>query len=70
MIKATKELRRSLYAVFAASAVGGVSVAALVVPSATAATDPCAASQLARTIGSVATSMAPTSTRTPKPIKR
>ncbi|HVQ49956.1 MAG TPA: hemophore, partial [Mycobacterium sp.] len=40
--------------------VGGASMAALMgstVPSATAATDPCAASELARTIGSVATSM-------------
>jgi hemophore len=56
----TKALRRSLYAVFAATAVGGASVAALMgstVPSATAATDPCAASEIARTIGSVATSM-------------
>jgi len=53
----TNALRRSLSAVFAASAVGGVAVAVLGVPSATAATDPCAASELARTIGSVATSM-------------
>lgn len=56
----TKAMRRSLYAVLAASAVGGVSVVALMgstVPSATAATDPCAASELARTIGAVATSM-------------
>lgn len=53
----TNALRRSLFAVFAASAVGGVAVAVLAVPSATAATDPCAASELARTIGSVATSM-------------
>ena len=53
----TKALRCSLYAVFAASAVGGAAVAALAVPSATAATDPCAASELARTIGSVASSM-------------
>ena len=56
----TKALRRSLAAVFAASAVGGVGVAVLMantVPSATAATDPCAASELARTVGSVATSM-------------
>jgi hemophore len=53
----TKALRRSLAAVFAGSAVGGVAVAALAVPSATAASDPCAASELARTIGSVATSM-------------
>ena len=52
-----KALRRCLCALFAASAVGGASVAALAVPSATAATDPCAASQLARTIGSAATSM-------------
>ena len=53
-------LRRSLCAMFAASAVGGASMAALMgstVPSAIAATDPCAASELARTIGSVATSM-------------
>jgi heme-binding protein len=48
-----KALRRSLYAVFAASAVGG---AALAVPSATAAPDPCAASEVARTVGSVVTS--------------
>lgn len=54
-----RALRRSLCAMFAASAVGGASMAALIgnpVPSATAATDPCAASELARTIGSVATS--------------
>jgi hemophore len=59
MISTTRSstvLRRSLYAVFAASAAGGAAVAAFVVPSATAATDPCAASELARTIGSVATS--------------
>jgi hemophore len=45
---------------FAASAVGGAGMAALMgstVSSATAATDPCAASELARTIGSVASSM-------------
>jgi heme-binding protein len=55
----TTALRRSLYTVFAASAAGGASVAALMgnpAPSATAATDPCAASELARTIGSAATS--------------
>jgi hemophore len=52
----SKALRRGLYAVFAASAAGGAVVAALAVPSATAAPDPCAASQVARTIGSVATS--------------
>ena len=59
MISTAKALRRSLYAVFAASAAGGASVAALMgnpAPSATAATDPCAASELAKTIGSVATS--------------
>ncbi|MGZ5397633.1 MAG: hemophore-related protein, partial [Mycobacterium sp.] len=52
--------RRGLLAMFAASAVGGAAVVALTVssspamPAATAAPDPCAASEVARTIGSVA----------------
>jgi heme-binding protein len=49
-------LRRSLAAVFAASIAGGAAVAALAVPAAIAAGDPCAASEIARTVGSVATS--------------
>jgi hemophore len=57
MRTANRALRQVLYAVFAASVVGGTAVAALGVPSATAATDPCAASEVARTIGMVATSM-------------
>jgi heme-binding protein len=57
MISTAETLRRGLYAVFAASAAGGAAVAMLAVPSATAATDPCAASELAKTVGSVATSM-------------
>lgn len=59
MMSTANALRRSLFALFAASAAGGVTVAALMAntaPSATAATDPCAASELARTIGSVAMS--------------
>lgn len=55
MMSTVDALRRSLFAVFAACAAGGVAVAALLgnaAPSATAATDPCAASELARTIGS------------------
>jgi hemophore len=52
----TMALRRSLFAVFAASAVGGAAVAALAAPSAIAAPDPCAAGQVAKTVGSVATS--------------
>ena len=51
--------RRALGAAFAACAVGGV-VAAVTIPtapSATAAPDPCAASTVAKTVGSVATSM-------------
>lgn len=48
-------LRRSLTGAFAVSAAGGVAVAALMVPAAEAATDPCAASQVAKTIGNVAT---------------
>src|SRR3954469_21156297 len=57
MISTAKALRRGLHAVFAASAAGGAAVAMLTVPSATAATDPCAASEVAKTVGSVATSM-------------
>jgi heme-binding protein len=59
---ASVSARRGLFGVFAATAVGGVAVAALAVPgglaapSATAATDPCAASEVAKTLGSVATS--------------
>ena len=51
--------RRGLCALFAVIAAGGAAVAALatVSPSATAATDPCAASEVAKTVGSVATSM-------------
>jgi hemophore len=62
MSSTAETLRRSLYATFAACAAGGAAVAALsvpstsLVPSATAASDPCAASEVAKTIGSVATS--------------
>ena len=55
----TGALRRGLGSVFATCAVGGVIATMMTAPgapSATAATDPCAASQVARTIGSVATS--------------
>lgn len=50
--------RRGLFAAFAVCAAGGATIAALAVPSpsATAATDPCAASQVAKTVGSVANS--------------
>jgi hypothetical protein len=68
-----RALRRSLCAMFAASAVGGAIMAALIgnpVPSATAATDPCAASELARTIGSVATSTGTYLDSHPRPIRR
>lgn len=54
-------VRRCLGGVFAATVIGGVMVTAMATPSApsaTAATDPCAASEVARTIGSVATSTA------------
>jgi hemophore len=58
----TVVLRRGLFATFAASAGGAAALVAMTVssspamPSATAAPDPCAASEVARTIGSVATS--------------
>jgi hemophore len=51
----SRTLRRALYGVFATCLAGGAAVAATAVPSATAANDPCAASEIARTIGSVAT---------------
>lgn len=50
-------VRRSLYGIFAACAVGGAASVAIALPSATAAPDPCVASEVARTVGSVATSM-------------
>jgi heme-binding protein len=52
--------RRSLFAAFAVCAAGGASIAAVAAPSspsATAASDPCAASSVAKTVGSVANSM-------------
>ena len=57
----TSAIRRCLGSVFATSAVGGVVVVALAIPgtpSADAAADPCAASSIAHTIGSVAVSSA------------
>jgi hemophore len=57
--KGARPARRALCAVFAVTAAGGVAMAALAAgsPSATAAQDPCAASEVAKTVGSVATSM-------------
>jgi heme-binding protein len=51
----TGVMRRALYGVFATCVVGGGAAIVAAVPSATAASDPCAASEIARTIGSVAT---------------
>jgi hemophore len=48
-------VRRGLCTVLAATAAGGATVLALSTSPATAAPDPCAASQLAKTVGSVAT---------------
>ena len=62
MKPSTGAMRGGLFAVFATSAAGAAVVAALAVPSlpitpsATAAPDPCAASEVAKTIGSVANS--------------
>lgn len=49
-------IRRTVFVALCVSAVGGGGVAAFVAPSATASQDPCAASSIARTVGSVATS--------------
>jgi hemophore len=48
-------VRRGLCAVLAATATGGAAALALSSSSATAAPDPCAASQIAKTVGTVAT---------------
>jgi heme-binding protein len=58
MTPTAARLRHGLAAVFAATAAGGAAVFAMTVqaaPSATAAQDPCAASEVAKTIGAVAT---------------
>jgi hemophore len=57
-LKTIGTARRALCAAFAVTAAGGVAAAVLTTgsPSATAAADPCAASEVAKTVGSVATS--------------
>ncbi|MCV7258580.1 hemophore [Mycobacterium shimoidei] len=50
-------LRRNLFGVLAATALGGTVILAQAEPTAVGASDPCAASELARTVGSVATSV-------------
>lgn len=52
---AAGRLRRMLGAAFAVTAAGGAAVAVLGVPTAIAAPDPCEASEVAKTIGTVAT---------------
>jgi heme-binding protein len=58
-LRTVRSVRRALWAAFAVTAAGGVVVTALAAgsPSATAAQDPCAASEVAKTVGLVATSM-------------
>ena len=51
----TRTLSRSIGGAVTAAAVGGVAAALFGVPSAAAAPDPCAASSIARTVGSVGT---------------
>jgi len=56
----TAPLRRGLFIAFAGTAVGGAALlgmAGVGAPAADAAPDPCVASQIAKTVGSVATSM-------------
>ncbi|MBB3600768.1 hemophore [Mycolicibacterium sp. BK556] len=54
-LSTTAVLRRGLCAVLAATAAGGVGALALSATPATAASDPCAASSIAKTVGTVAT---------------
>lgn len=49
-------LRHRLFGVLGATALGGAAIVASAVPSAVGASDPCAASEMARTVGSVAKS--------------
>lgn len=56
----TSPLRRGLFAAFAGSVIGGAALLGMAgasAPAADAAPDPCAASQIAKTVGSVGTSM-------------
>ncbi|MGU3498207.1 hemophore [Mycobacterium sp. C31M] len=57
LISRTAPIRRGLTAVFAGCLIGGAAGAVALAPSAVAETDPCEASEIAKTIGSVATSM-------------
>lgn len=50
-------MRRNLFGVLTATALGGAATLALAAPSAVGASDPCAASEMARTVGSVAKSV-------------
>ena len=55
----TAKMRRRLFGVLTATAMGGATAAVLLsAPSAVGASDPCAASEMARTIGNVARSAA------------
>ena len=54
-LSTTAVLRRGLCTVLAATAAGGAAALALPSSAATAATDPCAASSIAKTVGTVAT---------------
>jgi heme-binding protein len=53
MMITASSMRRGLFWVLTTCALGGAAVAVWALPSATATTDPCAASAIARTIGSV-----------------
>jgi hemophore len=57
MTTGTANRRRGLFAGLIATAVPGAAIAVLAGPPATGANDPCAASEVARTIGSVSKSM-------------
>ena len=57
MTTGTANRRRRIFAGLAATTVPAAAVAVLAGPPATGANDPCAASELARTIGSVSKSM-------------
>ena len=66
----TATLRHRLIGVLSATGLGGAVIVALIAPSATAAPDPCSASEMARTVGRSPSQRAITWTGTRRPTRR
>lgn len=70
MGKTAPSIRRKTGAALTATALGGVAAVLLLGPSASAAPDPCAASSVARTIGTVANNTGVYLDTHPRPTRR